>query len=346
MTGIALTLQPNCRRGLRSRCRRLGVILLCAVGLWAEGASAQPTPSRPWLSQFPIVSLPRQEALSRPDRVEETSQNLPFEVIFPPDRPKTDKPAKKDASSSYGAHQHWLTLAARSGDVCLRTSGGGSVGRSPVVGRAGVEDRDQVEFYSYSGYAEQIASVRAERLEQGETPELVVEDFFVSARAGHVRRASTTHVPLVKVAEMGSGFGVYAFREPHRLSLVLWAPGAAMILPNARSANAGCGLSRISLEIAGRSGVATSLAVGVPDTSAPEKIDGFRAWSQVPMQRAWRVSVSVSQTSRDLEPVLSLTFGDTSRPVRDALKQQMPNWNKVLGPDRARELEQKLAQRE
>jgi hypothetical protein len=79
---------------------------------------------------------------------------------------------------------------------------------------------------------------------------------------------------------------------------------------------------------------------------APEKVQDFRAYGQVPMERAIRVSVSVSQTSRDPAPVLSLTFGDPSRPVRDALKDRMPRWNEVLGQERATEIEQKLAKRD
>lgn len=331
-------MQPNSRRTVVSpRLRRLGIALVCATGLWTLGAVAEAASARPTLAQFPIVSLPRQEALSLPTSVAETSANLPFEVILPPDRPKLDKKAKKRAVSVSGEYQHWLSLKARTEDTCLRTSGA-SASRT--------EDRDRLEFYSYSGYPEQIASVRAERLEFDKTPELVIEDFFVSARAGHVRHASSTRVPLVKVAEMGEGLTVYAFREPHRLSLVLSAPGASMIMPNASAVRLGCGVSRISIETAGRSGVATSFALGVPDASAPEKVESFRSWAQVPMQRAWRVSVSVSQTSRDPAPVLSLTFGDPSRPVRDALKQQMPRWSDVLGVERASELEQKLAKRD
>lgn len=318
------------------RTRRLGTALLCAAGLWLPSV-AQSAPTRPTLAQFPIVSLPRQEALTLPASVEETSENLPFEVIMPADRPKEDKKAKKRNNSSYGEYQHWLTLKAQGNDVCLRATGA-SMSRA--------EDKDQLDFYSYAGYPEQVVSVRAERLELDKTPELVVEDFFVSARAGHARHGSTTRVPLVKVAEMGKGLTVYAFREPHRLNLVLSAPGASMIMPNATAVRLGCGVSRVSLETNGRSGVATSFALAVPDASAPEKVDGFRSWAQVPMQRAWRVSVSVSQTSRDPAPVLSLTFGDPSRPVREALKQQMPRWNEVLGPTRASELEVKLAKRE
>lgn len=321
--------------GLRGRRRRLRSVLSCAAGLWTLGAAAQAAPARPTLDQFPLVSLPRQEALPLPEQVQETSDNLPFEVILPADRPKYDKKTKGSVASD-GAYQHWLTLKAGDRDVCLR-SNNASMTRN--------EDRDRLEFYSYSGQPEQIVSVRSERLELGARPELVVEDFFVSPRAGHARHASTTRVPLVKVANISEGLEVYAYREPHRLSLVLSAPEAAMILPNASAVRLGCGVSRVSIETGGRSGVATSFALGIPERVAPEKIEGFRAWAQLPLQRAWRVSVSVSQTSRDPAPVLSLTFGDPSRPVRDALKAQMPRWNEVMGQERARELELELTKR-
>ncbi|HEU5072889.1 MAG TPA: hypothetical protein VFU02_01925 [Polyangiaceae bacterium] len=335
MRPTSVTIPSSRSTGRRPRRRRVWSAVFCAAGLWTLAAAAQAAPARPTLAQFPLVSLPRPEALSLPDQVQETSENLPFEVILPDDRPKYEKKTKGSVIN-YDQYQHWLTLKARERDVCLR-SNGASMARS--------EDRDRLEFYNYAGQPEQIRSVRSERLELHTRPELVVEDFFVSPRAGHARHASTTRVPLVKVADMGEGLAVYAYREPHRLSLVLSAPEAAMIMPNASAVRLGCGVSRVSIETSGRSGVATSFALGVPERKAPEDVGDFRAWAQVPLQRAWRVSVSVSQTSRDPAPVLSLTFGDPSRPVRDALKAQMPRWNEVIGPERAREIELELSKR-
>ena len=328
---------------LSQRVRRSCTVALCAAGLGAPAAVAEAAPGRPTLAQIPIVSLPRQEALPTPDKVEESSENLPFEIIFPADRPKENK--KKGVSSSYGEYTHWLSLRALKGDLCLRN--GNAAASRP-------QDRDQVELYGYSGYsyADQVLSVRAERLELGpqpgggQGPMLVAEDYFVSPRSGHARFASATRVPLVKVAEVSGGLKVYAFREPGRLTLVLSAPGAAMITPNFGALGLGCGISRVTIDTAGRSGAATSFAIGLPEMVAPEKVQDFRAYGQVPMERAIRVSVSVSQTSRDPAPVLSLTFGDPSRPVRDVLKDRMPRWNELLGQERAHEIEQKLAKRD
>jgi len=319
-----------------TRSRSLCMLALCAAGLWTPAAIAEATPGRPALSQIPIVSLPRQEALKAPDKVEETSENLPFEVIFPADRPKENK---KPGPSSYGEYQHWLSLKALKSDVCLRASGA-SASRAA--------ERDQLELYGYTGYgyADQVLSVRAERLDLDKNPALVVEDYFVSPRAGHAGHAATTRVPLVKVGEVSRGLTVYAFREPGRLNLVLSAPGAAMITPNSGAITLGCGISRVTIDTSGRSGVATSFALGVPKVVVPESVQDFRAYGQVPMDHAYRVSVSVSQTSRDPAPVLSLTFGDPSRPVRDALRDRMPRWNEVLGQERASEIEQKLAKRD
>jgi len=322
---------------LSRRTKNLCALALCAAGLWAPATVAEAAPGRPTLSRIPIVSLPRQEALKAPEKVEETSETLPFEVIVPADRPKENK--KKQSGDSYGEYQHWLSLRALKGDTCLR-NGGASASRT--------EDRDQLELYSYSGYAyaDQVITVRAERLELGKNPALLVEDYFVAPRAGHASHAATTRVPLIKVAEVSRGFTVYAFREPGRLNLVLSAPGAAMITPNSGAITLGCGITRVTIDTSGRSGVATSFALGLPKVVVPENVQDFRAYGQVPMERALRVSVSVSQTSRDPAPVLSLTFGDPSRPVRDALKDRMPRWNDVLGQERANEIEQKLAKRD
>ena len=332
-------MKPNPRRRALPSCsKRWCAALLGAAALCSVDAVAEAAPPRPTLARLPIVSLPRQEALAVPTVVDTSSENLPFELILPADRPKETK--QKKSSNSY-EYQHWLSLRALRHDVCLRANGANA---------ARSEDRDQLEFYNYSGYAEQIGSVRAERLEFSSADpqrgaELVVEDYFVSPRAAKARHASTTRVPLVQVAEMDDGLTVYAFREPQRLTLVLSAPSATMIMPNASAVSLGCGVARVSLDTSTRSGVATSFALAVPDRVEPESVENFRAWNQVPMQHAWRVSVSVSQTSRDPAPVLSLTFGDPSRPVRDALRDRMPRWNEVLGQERAAELEQKLAKR-
>lgn len=312
----------------------LCMVALCTAGLWAPAAQA--APGRPTLAQIPIVSLPRQEALKAPEKVEASSENLPFEVIFPADRPKENQ---KKPANSYGEYQHWLSLKALKSDICLRSTGA-SASRA--------EERDQLELYGYTGYGypDQVLSVRAERLELDQSPALVVEDYFVSPRAGHAGHAATTRVPMIKVAEVSRGLTVYAFREPGRLNLVLSAPGAAMITPNSGAITLGCGISRVTIDTSSRSGVATSFALGVPKVLAPESVQDFRAYGQVPMDHAFRVSVSVSQTSRDPAPVLSLTFGEPSRPVRDALKDRMPRWNEVLGQERANEIEQKLAKRD
>jgi hypothetical protein len=325
--------------GLSQRTLRCSSGLLCAAGLWAAAGVAQAETRRPTLSEMPIASLPRQESIKVPEGIRETSEALPFEIVYPQGHPAAEqakKRAKKVVSAS-GEYEHLLTLRARSNDLCLR-SNGASVERN--------EDRDRLHFHGYSGYGDQIFAVRAERLTLEKGPALVVDDYFVAPRAGIVEHGSTTELPLVKVGEVAGGLSVYAYREPHQLNLVLSAPGGSMIGPNARAQALGCGVTRVSLDTTGRSGVATSFAIGLPDRDRPEDVEDFRAYNQVPMDRALRVSVSVSQTSRDPAPVLSLTFGKPSRPVSDALKNLMPRWSELLGTDKANELEQQLAKRE
>jgi hypothetical protein len=272
--------------------------------------------------------------LKLPEQVETTSEDLPFEVVVPADRPVVKK--GKQASVSY-TYVHFLTLRARAKDVCL--SAGGAAGTR-------TEDRDHIEMYGYSYTENQIFSVRAEHLSLEQGPALVVDDFFVAPASGNVKRAVTTRVPLAKVAEGPNGLTVYAFREHNQVHLVFTAPGASMIGPNARPVVLGCGVSRVSLDTTGRSGVATSFAIGLAKPVQPERLEQFHGYDQVPMQRAVRVSVSVSQTSRDPAPILSLTFGEPSPPVTTALKNQMPRWSDVLGAARVQEIEQQQAKRE
>jgi len=269
--------------------------------------------------------------LKVPEKIEGTSEDLPFEVVIPPKRPSLAK--LKQATKSY-EYQHLVTLRARDKDVCLRG-----------VGSSRIEDRDQIIVAGYVSYPMQAVAVRAERLSLDGGPALVADDFFVDPASGNVRREVSRRVPLVKVADTPKGLTIYAFREHHQLNLVFKAPGSAMIGSNANAIALGCGVSRVSLETAGRTGIATSFAIGLPESIAPERVEEFHAYNPIPLRRAVRVSVSVSQTSRDPVPILSLTFGDTSPPVRDALKQQMPRWSDVLGAARAQELEVQLAKR-
>lgn len=319
---------PGRWRRARSVCSGL----VCSAALWGAAAVAHGATARPTLAQLPIASLPRQDSLKAPERVETTSEDLPFEIVVPAERQSFAK--LKTQANSYGSYQHLLTLKARDKDVCLRAAGSS---RS--------EDRDQVVLAGYSNYPNQVVSVRAERLSLEGGPALVVDDFFVDPAAAQVKREATRRLPLVKVADAPQGLAIYAFREHHQLHLVLTAPLATMIGPNARPIPLGCGMSRVSLETTGRSGVATSFAIGLPGSVEPERVEQFHAYDPIPMRRAVRVSVSVSQTSRDPAPILSLTFGDPSPPVRDALKNQMPRWNDVLGAEQAQKLEQELAKR-
>lgn len=329
-------MNPNPHRsfGLSRRALRACSGLVCALGLWGAAAVAHGAPGRPTLAELPIASLPRLDSLKTPEQVEITSEDLPFEVVFPTDRPVQKK--GKAAAVSY-TYVHWLTLRARAKEVCL--SAGGAAGTR-------TEDRDHIEMYGYSHNDNQIFSVRAERLSLDQGPALVVDDFFVAPTSGKVERGATTRVPLLKVAEGPDRLTVYAFREHNQVHLVFAAPGATMIGPTARPVVLGCGLSRVSLDTSGRSGVATSFAVGLPESVQPERLEQFHGYDQVPMQRAVRVSVSVSQTSRDPAPILSLTFGDPSPPVQNALKNQMPRWTDVLGAERAREIEAQVAKRQ
>jgi hypothetical protein len=81
------------------------------------------------------------------------------------------------------------------------------------------------------------------------------------------------------------------------------------------------------------------------DAIHPERIENFQAYQQVPMKKAVRVSVSLSQTSRDPRPVLSVTLGTPNRPIQNALKTSLPRWSEVLGVEEAQKLQEAQRQK-
>jgi hypothetical protein len=176
-------------------------------------------------------------------------------------------------------------------------------------------------------------------------PALVVDDFFVEPVSGRVQREGSTRVPLVTLAAAAEGLTIYAFRDHHQMHLVLAAARASMIGPAGEIGGIACGMARLSLETSGKS-VALSLALGLPGLLQPERVERFRAYGPIPMQRAVRVSASVSRIGRDPAPILSLVLTDPSRPIQNALNDRMPSWDEVLGTERAQALEQQFAKRE
>lgn len=313
-------------------------LLLCSF--WTTPSVAESR--RPTLDQLPPASLTSLAALSAPDQVQRTSDRLPFSIEIPEERKRREVEAKKSrkvkkkASASYASYEHRLTLVANAADVCLSSADTTS---------SRLENRDSLQLHRYRGYRPRVQTVRAERLVQGERPQLLVEDFFVDVDTDQARRAGKTVVPLVPVAMDTQGFAVYAFREHHRINLVLSAPGASMVGPTTSASQLGCGIRRVSLPNDARNGVAMSFALGLPRTDRPERVENFQAYQRVPMERAVRVSVSLSQTSRDAHPVLSVTVGQPNRPIQNALKGALPRWLDVLGNERAQQLQKELAAR-
>ncbi len=316
--------------------RALSMLLLCS--LWPAAGAA--SPERPRLNQLPAASLTSLTALSEPEQVQRTSADLPFSIEIPEERKRREEALKKgkrkEASNSYATYEHRLTLVAKTDDLCLSSQHASS---------SRLENQDRLGLQRYEGYRPRVQAVRAERLLGGKRPRLVVEDFFVDIETDHVRRAAKVEVPLQRVAGDSEGFAIYAFREHHRINLVLSAPGASMVGPNTNAARLGCGMRRVSLPNDARNGVALSFALALPRTDHPERVENFQAYQQVPMKKAVRVSVSLSQTSRDPHPVLSVTLGTPNRPIQNALKSSLPRWNEVLGNEQAQKLQEEQRQK-
>jgi len=198
----------------------------------------------------------------------------------------------------------------------------------------------------YASVSKAVYTVRAERLEVGAEPALVIEDLFVDSSTGFARRESTTRIKLKEIARGPGNVTLYAFREPQHLSIILSAPGGNMVGPTTDANSLGCGMARVALATSGRTGVAASFALGLPNLDTPADLENLYAGASVPMARALRVSVSLSQVSRDPSPVLSVSFGRPSPPVEGILEERMPRWNELLSEDELEQLQKKVASRD
>lgn len=302
--------------------------LLCGLLLIAAPSVAQTTPAHQSLEAVPVATMPPTLAAKTDAKIEHSSDDLPFEIQVLPRPPK-----KRFRSVDDPEFSHRLTLRAKTPETCLSGSGA-----------TRVQGRDEIQVYAHYKVRGVMHTVRVERLLEGARPQLLVEDYYVDPDTAQAERVVRSSVPLLELTHYSNKVGVYAFREHHELNLVVSAPGSALIGPNMFARDLGCGLSRTSLVADGRGGVAISFALGVPDPSHPEQVSDFRAYGRVPLDRALRVSASISQTSRDPAPLISVTLGEPSPPVERVLRDRMPSWSQVLGDERARELQEQLEQ--
>src|SRR6185503_571956 len=156
--------------------------------------------------------------------------------------------------------------------------------------------------------------IRSERLiAAGSTGSLEIADYHVDPRTGGARVATTTSIPLARVATGPDGFSVWALRHGDSVEIVAPATASTTVTePSGSFAGVGCGHVRVVLEAEPGGGDVLSLrwfpafdqqpaAVTPPD---PDSLEAFRATARRTL--AIDVRASLSRTRRDRHPVLSV----------------------------------------
>jgi hypothetical protein len=161
-----------------------------------------------------------------------------------------------------------------------------------------------------------VHAIRIQRLLEKEGRSyLEVADAWVDAKTLGARLRERAEIPLARLARDPLGSDVFAFRDASRIWLIVDAPeGGVVFGPNA-NARSTCGHVLASLEVSPK-GAALAVLVGARGDADAE---GVRPFSAV------QVSASVSRSSRDRDPVLSVTLARPPRELEKAAAAAVPN---------------------
>jgi|SoiMethySBSTD1v2_1073268.scaffolds.fasta_scaffold02683_16 hypothetical protein len=214
------------------------------------------------------------------------------------------------------------TVSTTAPDWCL-TSSAGSVRRE--------QKRDRLLVYGRRGSQPAMYPLNTERVvTEGNAAYLLARSYWVDAATGGLELVDDRKVKLTPVARREKFLDVYAFRGSRELHLVFRVPeNSAMIAANGGTAQLGCGLKRLSFPLGERADLALSFALGLPEKN-PKPGPGFNAAQTIPLAEAFRVSASISQTSRDPAPVISVTVAPTNATIRRNLERTMPRWTELV----------------
>jgi hypothetical protein len=194
-----------------------------------------------------------------------------------------------------------------------------------------------------------VRPVHAERLVEGTDGHASLEstDVWLDARTRGVRLIARSQLPLARVFVGPNDLAVYAARDGAKVVVVVRAqrnpvPGAvdsfaselgslAATLPGNATGMSDCGHLRFELQAeAGRGEMATLQSaallsplegdgVVVPDGVEPSPAELAALRLQAMRRRSFQLSVSVSRTTSDPEPVLSVGVGWIARERRISL---------------------------
>jgi hypothetical protein len=183
--------------------------------------------------------------------------------------------------------------------------------------------------------------LRLERLVTNDTgaASLEIGDGWIDMKSENVRIETTTRVPLVRLAKgPAADIAVYGFRSGGKLHVVLSARHALTLMYIDEVGAIGrtdCGHARLTLDPSSKGGAMIVVAgrvivpnevVARPPTAEAQQMPQAQVQqrSSGEQPRAFQMSVSTSRTSRDKEPLLSVSVGWTEEepppnvPVRGA----------------------------
>ncbi len=304
---------------------RTSAMLSLAVLAVSGGASSKP--SRVTLPSLPLEALSTLDVGNPPAKLSSTAR--PSELSI-----EVKKPGKNRPSSDYyeGNGYTTTTVATTEPGWCLSSSAG-NIRRE--------QQRDKFVAYGRRGTQPALQPFQSERVvTEGNTTYLLAKSYWLDAATGQLELIDDRKVKLTRVARRENALDVYAFRGPRELHLVFHArPNAAMIAANTGVTQLGCGLKRLSFPLGEHADLALSFALGLPEKN-PKPGAGFNASQPIPLAEALRVSASISQTSRDAAPVISVTIAPTNATIRRNLEHSMPRWTDLVSREELARLTQ------
>jgi hypothetical protein len=296
---------------------KLRACAVAVLSMLTVAGAAWSKPPRATLASLALEELPMPDQSAAPRTIAKSA-------LVPELSVEIKKPSgKRGKSSDYYESNGYITttVAATAPDWCLSSS-------ATTIRREKQHDKLVVQTQgkhstTYLFHGERVAA-------EGNATYLFSRSYWLDANTGYLELARDRKVRLTRIASRPDAVDVYAFRSPRELALVITTPeSAAMIGANGGIARLGCGLKRLSFPLSDQPDLALSFALGVAEKD-PKPSEGFHASQAVPLADALRVSASISQTSRDPAPVVSVTIAPTNRTIRTQLEQHMPRWNEVL----------------
>jgi hypothetical protein len=180
--------------------------------------------------------------------------------------------------------------------------------------------------------------LRMERFVGADTgkPELEITDGWVDMTTSGMREERKTRIALTVIGSGPAGYSVYGFRSDGKLHVVFPTPQRFVFVDAfGKLGFVGCQHARLVVDPAASTGTMIRIA-GTVETarSGPKALTAKSRDVAQPMTlRGIEASVSVSQTKRDREPLLSVTVGwSEDEPLMPALVNGVPEAMPIEGP--------------